>query len=592
MGTGHSIDTPLRVAHFGISSVISLVDDVLIEKVRRYYSKQHDVPFTPIAKREPLSRSRRITEYLNLVQQLVDRKMEEVKAMSFFQENDKARYFELLPDTSLLKKKYHELLHTVCPAVKETLAFELTAAMRPGSIDVNVMAKVDRQHFDKHGELLEGDISEAKSSVRGFAESALNGAVVLSAGFNRGLIVYLSQFKDFYRTSTGELHKRIILKVSDWRSALIQGKYLAMKGLEVSEYRIESGLNCGGHAFATQGLMLPKILREFQVNAHHLLDQTLPLIREFYKEHGWAYPATGHAKALVTVQGGIGTSGEADRLLKDFGCDATGWGSPFLLVPEATCVDDQTLQQLIRAEKDDLYLSDVSPLGVPFNNLRGTGSELWTRKRAEAGKSGSTCRKGYLKSNTEYSVTPICTASHLFQKQKLHEIDCLEISDDEKVRMKTAVTEKVCLCEHLGNGALINLGIVDEATSPQAVCPGPNIVWFDRQYTLREMVDHIYGRGTSLVSEERPHMFCQEVELYVDYFEKLVHTTERTPAGVKYLDGFKKNLEEGMGLCEEISHGTAYPNENLKSIPEFIRIQRERLHSIYSSEQEMSFVMA
>ncbi len=33
MGTGFSIDTPLRVAQYGISSVISLVDDVLIEQM-------------------------------------------------------------------------------------------------------------------------------------------------------------------------------------------------------------------------------------------------------------------------------------------------------------------------------------------------------------------------------------------------------------------------------------------------------------------------------------------------------------------------------------------------------------------------------
>ena len=34
MGTGHSVDTPIRVAPFGISSVISLVDDLLLEKIR------------------------------------------------------------------------------------------------------------------------------------------------------------------------------------------------------------------------------------------------------------------------------------------------------------------------------------------------------------------------------------------------------------------------------------------------------------------------------------------------------------------------------------------------------------------------------
>ena len=35
MGTGFMIDAPLRVAKYGISSVISLVDDVLIEQMRQ-----------------------------------------------------------------------------------------------------------------------------------------------------------------------------------------------------------------------------------------------------------------------------------------------------------------------------------------------------------------------------------------------------------------------------------------------------------------------------------------------------------------------------------------------------------------------------
>ena len=36
MGTGFTIDTPLKVAHLGISSVISIIDDVLVEKMRKY----------------------------------------------------------------------------------------------------------------------------------------------------------------------------------------------------------------------------------------------------------------------------------------------------------------------------------------------------------------------------------------------------------------------------------------------------------------------------------------------------------------------------------------------------------------------------
>jgi hypothetical protein len=37
MGLAYTIDSPIRVAHFGISSVISITDDELTEKMRAYY---------------------------------------------------------------------------------------------------------------------------------------------------------------------------------------------------------------------------------------------------------------------------------------------------------------------------------------------------------------------------------------------------------------------------------------------------------------------------------------------------------------------------------------------------------------------------
>ena len=138
--------------------------------------------------------------------------------------------------------------------------------------------------------------------------------------------------------------------------------------------------------------------------------------------------------------------------------------------------------------------------------------------------------------------------------------------------------EKTCICSHLGNGALIALGIEDKKNFPQAVCPGPNIVWFNREYSLKEMVDHIYGRGESLISEERPHMFCQEIELYVNYFEKLIKTTEPNETGINYLIGFKDNLESGIDYCESFGNKTPYKNENINSIIPFIRKQREKLN--------------
>lgn len=587
MGTGHSIDTPIRVAHFGISSVVSIVDDILIDKIRRFYSDKFSFTFDEISKRDPDGRAKRITAYLDMMNKIVQIKMDEIKKQPFFLNNDKSKYFRMLPEISPIKQAYNRLLQITDAIDIERLGEELTNLMQPGSIDVNIMSKVDKANFDSLGNMLSQEFSDAKAALRGYANSCLSSSVVFSAGFNRGLMCYISQFSDFYRDKTGELKKKIIVKVSDFRSALIQGKFLASKGLEVSEFRIESGLNCGGHAFASQGHLLPSILDEFNKKKELFTKQLRPIILNFYKSMGWNFPeAAMDNEPLITVQGGIGTSGEADRLMKDFGCDATGWGSPFLLVPEATCVDENTRTLLKNAGKEDVYLSNASPLGVPFNNLRGTGSEVWTKEEAAKGKPGSGCPKGFLVSNLEYTDKPICTASKQFQGKKVTEIDNLPISDYEKDALKNSVYEKVCLCSHLGNGALISLGIEKSGKAPQSICPGPNIIWFDREYTLEEMVDHIYGRGASLVSEERPHMFSQEIEHYVNYFERILNSTEPSESYLNYLKGFKDNLESGMNFCEDIARTEPHKNENLKSIIPFIAVQREKLLSLFSCKLE------
>ena len=78
---------------------------------------------------------------------------------------------------------------------------------------------------------------------------------------------------------------------------------------------------------------------------------------------------------MITVQGGIITAGENEFLLKHYQIDATGWGTPFLLVPEAVSVDAETLNELLSAGEKEIYMSDVSPLNVPFQNLYTSGSE-------------------------------------------------------------------------------------------------------------------------------------------------------------------------------------------------------------------------
>lgn len=554
MGTGHSIDSPIRVAPLGITSVISIVDDMLVERIRKYYAHEFGLEFASIGRNAPDGRAKRITAYLDTVQEIVNIKFEQIKAQAFGTNSDKDRYFSMLPDGHELRDMWKSIIEMPKSMVRLGMESNLTEKMIPGAIDVNIMSKVDHLGWDKNDMPLSAEFSDACAALRGFATSVVESAVVLSAGFNPRLYSYISNFRNFYRDASGDLKKRIVLKVSDFRSAMIQGKFLAKNGLEVSEYRIESGLNCGGHAFYSDGRLLPTILDEFKTRKDELIAPLKSLVKSYYDKMEWDYPESALTEApRITVQGGIGTAEEQRYLIDEFGVDGTGWGTPFLVVPEATCVDDPTLQLLINAKEEDLYLSKVSPLGVPFNNLRNSGSERWTTARQETDKPGSPCPKGYLKSNTEFTEKPICTASTEYQVLKIAQIRESDMPSDQKSRKIDDVLAKTCLCDHLGNGSLIKLGIIKEKYGPQAVCPGPNLAWFSGPYTLEQMTDHIYGRGESLVPEYRPHMFIKEFKMNVDYYEQLCLLADPGDQKYqKYLDGVRANLDAGIERLHRI----------------------------------------
>ena len=40
MGLAYTIDSPIRVGKYGVSSVVSITDDELIEKMRAFYSEK------------------------------------------------------------------------------------------------------------------------------------------------------------------------------------------------------------------------------------------------------------------------------------------------------------------------------------------------------------------------------------------------------------------------------------------------------------------------------------------------------------------------------------------------------------------------
>ncbi|MGF1925170.1 MAG: hypothetical protein ACQUHE_13405 [Bacteroidia bacterium] len=553
LGLGYSIDTPLKVAKYGISSVVSVVDDELIERMRKYHTQQNDLEFIPIPKKGINSRSERITCYLNLLNNLVQLQFEELRSLPFIPGNELCNYFELLPNDSQLKLGYELMMEYPEGDRKRIFQNILKKRMVLGSIDVNIMAKVDKQNFSKGNEYLGDDYTDALAALRGFAESNLSTSVVLSAGMNPKLYSYISQFEDFYPNELGELTKHIILKVSDFRSAFIQAKFLAKKGLWVSEFRIESGLNCGGHAFATEGYLLGPILEEFRQNKNELLNELYELYSAALSEKGRVYATTPQQR--ITVQGGIGTASENEFLLKHYGLDATGWGSPFLLVPEVTNVDETTLKKLTNAQEEDYYLSNSSPLGILFNNFKGSSIEQQRLHRIEKGRPGSPCTKKYLCTNTEFTEQPICTASREYQNLKIKQLESLALSKEQFEVQFDRITEKVCLCE----GLCASVYLKDEIIRPKeshavAICPGPNLAYFSSTYTLREMVNHIYGKLDLLEKVKRPHFFIKELELYIDYLQKDIqdHLSDLTDKKTKQLIKFRAQLLEGIAYYKSL----------------------------------------
>lgn len=543
MGTGFTIDTPLRVARYGIASVIALADHFLIEQMRQYHSEKAGLPFEPIALKEDDCRARRMTAYLDLVDQLVRQQSVELQASPFEEGSEITRYFELLPEGPL-KAAYREMLATADPVEKARKQDALRPLAVAGGIDVNIMSKVDGESF-RGKEKLPPEYNLAMAALRGYARSTLSSSIIFSAGMNPRLYGYIAEFDDFFPDEKGHLKKKVVLKVSDYRSAEIQGKYLAKRGIWVSEYRIESGLNCGGHAFATDGYLMGPILEEFKSNRERLSDAKYALYSKALAARG-GYQPDGPLPVRITVQGGIGTADEDQFLLTYYKVDGTGWGTPFLLVPEVTNVDDEHLQKLMDATSDDVFLSNSSPFGVPFWNLRESASENTRRSRIEAGKSGSPCPRGLLKLNTEFGEVGICAASRAFLKRKLASLLEKDLTEEQRAILEETALAKSCICLDLAGGATVKHGI-DPKAQP-AVCCGPNIVHFSKIASLEEMVGHIYGRLSLLTNSERPHMFVNELRIYVDYLRNELDklALNLAPKQPKYYADFKQNLLAGI----------------------------------------------
>ncbi|HIE45836.1 MAG TPA: hypothetical protein EYP87_06705, partial [Flavobacteriaceae bacterium] len=342
------------------------------------------------------------------------------------------------------------------------------------------------------------------------------------------------------------------------KNVLSNNLLLAKKGIWVSEYRIESGLNCGGHAFATDGFLMGPILEEFRDNKENLITEVTTILNTALENSGRIIPKV-KLELKVTAQGGVGTAEEQNFLLDYYKVDSVGWGTPFLLVPEVTSVDDATLEKLVNAKEKDLFLSDSSPLGVPFNNIRDSSKKVETQLGVKNGKLGSPCPKKFLALNPHTDGKTICTASSKYQKIKFNDLkvqlETGELTDNQFQKEFKSLTSKECLCNGLST-SVMHINNMDRKLENEgvSVCPGPNLAYYSKTSTLQDMTNHIYGKSSVMNRADRPNMYIKELGLYMDFLQNKLNDalSVMDKKQERYFGKFIKNMEDGITYYQDL----------------------------------------
>ena len=202
-----------------------------------------------------------------------------------------------------------------------------------------------------------------------------------------------------------------------------------------------------------------------------------------------------------------------------------------------------------------MYLSNISPLGIPFNSLKGNTKDEEKYALIEKGRPGSSCPKKYVELNKDFGDKALCTASRQYQHLKLQALDLEGLTAEKYQARFDEITEKSCICVGLGTSSLLKYDL-DTRTEKEgvSVCPGPNIAYFSQVTSLQSMVNHIYGKENTMIRTDRPNMFVKELNIYLDYFKteifKSVDNLNRKQE--KYLKQFGENLNAGIDYYNQV----------------------------------------
>src|SRR5690606_26749849 len=118
-----------------------------------------------------------------------------------------------------------------------------------------------------------------------------------------------------------------------------------------------------------------------------------------------------------------------------------------------------------------------------------------------------------------------------------------------------AIVEKDCLCEGLAAPAVLTNGIPPKHNlKAVTICPGPNLAYFSKIASLKEMVGHIYGTANLLNSRFRSNLFVNELRLYIDYLKKEIekHQHDFNEKRSAHYQAFRDNLLGGIAYYRSI----------------------------------------
>jgi hypothetical protein len=114
------------------------------------------------------------------------------------------------------------------------------------------------------------------------------------------------------------------------------------------------------------------------------------------------------------------------------------------------------------------------------------------------------------------------------------------------------------------------------------ICPGPNMAYFDQEVSLKEMIQHIYGKKSVLRDLDRPNVLVKELKMYVDYFRNEIESIsgEVTSNQLKKWNTFKSNLFEGIEYYQNLLESTFYFKTDLHKIKEQFNFYKSELTAI------------